>query len=529
MRTSLDNMFRQIREYFGRMEKKARIKLGILTVVVIVLAVITVALLSRTNYMTLHVAQTSSEAGQIIEALREIGEPYEVQGTRILVPEGRVAELRVLLAAQGIIGADEIDYDMLETAAAFNVTTDHATKIYEAQAARELRTQILAFDKIQSAIVTVNFGEYSPFVVSQGVRDATAGVVVVVRGGAMLTMSEAQSIAEMVRGRIPGIKYENISITDSNLNHYKVGDGTMDLSTEINSRIALRNLLQQQIQIQGEQLLAPIFGMNNLQVTANVKLNFDRQVTETVEFDPPIPGEMDGIVRSSSELYENQRNAGAAEGIPGTDTNAVGTVEYPYGTLADGDEYRRAVIEKNYEINETRKIIEYEQGVIEELSIAVLLDNETVVEDYSAEVINLVAKGLGISPDDIAVERLPFSFRGPTIEEIEAEMAALREQERRKEILQMVIMWAVILLLGLAFISLIKTIVRAVRGPEVEELVLAGGGGIDYIADDDYEEIEEYEEVELNTKPTGLEQIEKFIDKDPSAVAQLLRNWLTDD
>jgi flagellar biosynthesis/type III secretory pathway M-ring protein FliF/YscJ len=39
----------------------------------------------------------------------------------------------------------------------------------------------------------------------------------------------------------------------------------------------------------------------------------------------------------------------------------------------------------------------------------------------------------------------------------------------------------------------------------------------------------DYDEVELSTKSVGLEQIERFIDKDAGAVAQLLRNWLTDD
>jgi len=91
----------------------------------------------------------------------------------------------------------------------------------------------------------------------------------------------------------------------------------------------------------------------------------------------------------------------------------------------------------------------------------------------------------------------------------------------------------VILLLGLAFITLVRTIVKTVKPPAEPEPVLADGVmGIDYIAGDDDEvtDISRFEEeVELQTKSTGLEQIERFIDKDPVAVAQLLRNWLTDE
>ena len=111
----------------------------------------------------------------------------------------------------------------------------------------------------------------------------------------------------------------------------------------------------------------------------------------------------------------------------------------------------------------------------------------------------------------------------------------------------MIVMWSVILLLGLAFMMLIRTIVRTIKPPPEPEPVLADGSyGIDYIVDDDADDIDDvddvdvdvdditdvtqYEEVELQqTKSSGLEQIEKFIDKDPAAVAQLLRNWLTEE
>ena len=535
MRAFLDNRLKQTRDFFGKMARKDKIKLAILAVVIIILAIVIVSVLSRTDYETLYVAQSTSEAGKVYQALRDMNEPAKVEGTKILVPEGKSSELRALLATQGVIDSDDPDLLILEGAAGFGITDSYSQKLFEAQRASEIRAQILKSEKIQGAIVTVNFGEYSPFVVSSGVRDATAAVMLVIRGGAMLTNQEAQAIADLVKANVPGVEYGNISITDNNLNHYPVGEESVDIGTEINSRMALQNLFVQQLQSQGEQLLTPVFGASNVRIAAHVRLSFDEKVTETVEFFPPVPGELDGIVRSSSELLESQRRANAAEGIPGTDSNAMGTVEYPYGTLDDGDVYRRAVIEKNYEINETRETINHEQGKIIELGMAVLIDSESVAGDYTTEVANLVSKGLGISPESIAVEHVPFSDHGVSPDEIQAEMEAYEAQARRKEMLQTIIMWAVILLLGLALISLIKSIVRAFKAPvEYEEPALIDGG-IDYIVDDDDIDIDEIivdeqpEEVELNKKSTSLEQIERFIDKDPGAVAQLLRNWLTDD
>ena len=539
MRAFLDNMLKQIKEFFGKMTRRDKIRLAILIVVIIVLAIVAVKVLNRTNYETMYTAQNELEARAIYQALMDMNEPADIEGTRILVPEGSASELRSRLAAQGVLDPDDINYDLLDTASGFNMTSEQAKQYNDAQKAREIRMQILKSDKVSSAIVTVNSGEYSPFVASSGVRAASATVMLTVRSGVMLSSQEAQAIADLVKTSVPGIEYENISITDSKLNHYQIGEDSVDIGTELNTRIALQNLLTQQYKLQGEQLLVPIFGADNVLINVNLRLNFDKKVTESVEYSPSVPGEIDGIVRSSSEMYESQRSAAAAEGIPGTDSNAMGTVEYPYGTLEDGEQYRRALLENNYEIDETRTRIEHEQGTIETISVAVAINSEAVIEDFTDKVVNIVSKGLGITENNIAVEYAPFLYQGIDYEKMQKEMDEYNAQEKRKEMLQTIIMWVVILLLGLALISLVKSIVKTMRGPiEPEEPEFADGGididldyvdYIDYIADDDISDVIEPEEVVLNTKSSSLEQIEKFIDKDPVAVAQLLRNWLTDE
>ena len=527
MRAFIDNMLSQLKEFFGRMEKKDKVRLGILATIIVALAIVIVVVLSRTNYVTLHVAQSEAQAGEILMALREMGEDAKTEGTRVLVPEGRVSDLRAMLSSQGVLGSSQLDFRLLDQAAGFNITDSHAKEIYARQRGQEIRTQILMSDNIQNAIVTVNMGEYSPFVHSQGVRDATAAVMLTVRGGATLTQGEAQGIADLVKSNIPGLTYENITITDQRWTRYPVGDGSVDLGTEMYTRISLRNLLQQQLQIQCEQLITPIFGMDNLRIVASVTLNFDKEVSEQVEFAPPIPGEMDGIVRSSSEIYENQRNASAAGGVPGTDTNGMGTVEYPYATLEDGDEYRRAVREYNYEINETRRIIEHEQGKVEKVSIAISINDAAVEDDYTTEVKSLVAKGLGIAPDNIAVEQIEFKYQGMTIEDIQRQQDEEDARQRRMQMLDSILRYSVLAILIIAIYLLARMIIKILRPePEYADPILEGAGGIDYLAD---EEDPYYTDVELNTKSSALEQIERFIDKDASAVAQLLRNWLTDE
>jgi len=532
MRAFIDRMWAQLREYFGNMSRGSRIRLAILSVLVIALAIVAVSLFTQTTYALLHTAQDQAEVGNIQAALRDMGVPFETDGLRIRVPEKRVQEVKGDLAAQGLLGAGLPDNTIGAGASGFAVTEAHARWLYAAQDAEYIRKAILTSPRISSAHVVVKPGETSPFRIQTGVRSATTSVMVTVVGGGMLSPQEAQAIAEYVRGVVPGIEYENINITDSNLNHYKVGELTMDFGTEMETRVALRMMLQGQMQSQIEQIIAPIFGMNNIEVTTRIELFWDKQVTESVVFNPPVAGELDGIARSSSDLWEASRKAeSAATGVPGTDSNAMGTVEYPYGTLEDGELYQKRLSDRNYEINETREIIEKAQGTVEFISVAVTINEEAVEEDYTEQVRNLITRGLGILQANVSVERMPFGYPDTSLEDAQKALAEQEAMNRRQELIRTIIMWAVLLLLGLMLMLLIWTIVRAVKPPPEPEPVLVGAG-IDYIADEeDYEEIEEeeYEEVELQKKPTGLEQIERFIDKDPAAVAQLLRNWLSDE
>jgi flagellar M-ring protein FliF len=534
MRETADRMLSQIREYLAGMPRGRKIQMAILFLVIIALSIVAVVLLTRTNWVVLPGTGDPTSTSHIYAALTEMGIPTRVEGNQILVPEDRLGDIQMRLRDQGLLGAANFDWDLhLPDASGFGVTDSHAKRLYDAQLGENIRTLILQSNRISNALVIVTSGETSPFRIATNARQSQATIMLTLRGGGMLTPSEAQTIGDIVKNAVPGIEYENMSISDSELNFYRVGDANQDLDLEIGQRAALTNRLTGQIKGSVEQLLSPIFGIRNLEILPHVRLNFDRAHTERIEFAPPIPGEMEGIVRSSERIYENSRRFMDAEGIPGTDTNQMGTVEYPYGTLEDGYEYARAVLSNNYEINQTTTLIEHERGSIEYLSISVLINSltEGVEADFSDEVADLVAKGIGVAPGNIAVHLIPFAYEDTTLADMYAQMAEEEAARRNRELFETILMYVVILLLGVMVLLLGRSIIRAVRPPPEPDAVLvaAGPGGFDILLDDEPGDEKDIEDIELQSKSTGLEQIERFIDKDSASVAQLLRNWLSDE
>lgn len=529
MRNVLDNTLKSLKNFFAKLSKGEKIRLTVLAVGIIALSIIVTAVLSRTDYGVLYSGLGPSDAGEILEALENMGVDAKTRGSdTVLVPEDRVGELRMRLSAGGYQSGN-FDYSIFQNASGFGTTDLEKQTYLQFQLQANLREYILKMDRIKDCLVIVNMPKESSFVLSSNEETASASVLVEVKGGGALTSSEANAIAETVAMGIPGLKKENIRIVDTNMHLYSLDENELgNYPSSIDKQFELEKKLREELELQVVNLLAPVYGGANIKAAANVTLDFNSEIVSSVEFSPPVEGETDGIVVSMSELYENSRTGAGGGGAVGTDSNGLGTVEYPYSDLDEDELYSKVLREANYEINETRTQIEKAKGTVKELSVAVLIDSEAITEDYTDNVSNLVANAIGVKEEFITVERLPFQ----STDEMEARLAeqnAFLKSMQTKEFVINLLKYAVILIIALMVISMIIKIINIATGRREEPMLISPESGIEYIVGDEQSDDSHYPDLDLNAKPEGVQQLERFIDKDPEAVAQLLRNWLSDD
>jgi len=533
MRETIERMLTSIREYLAKMPRKNKIQMVVLALFVIVLAIVVVSLLTRTKWVLLSGTGDATSTSHVYSALQEMGIPVDPRGNLLYVPEKQLDDARMRLREQNLLGSAGLSFDMFGDAAGFGVSSAHEAKIYEFMLGDHIATLLERSPRIQQALVIAYYGESSAFRIQSNIRKPTASVHLVLNGGS-LSPQEAQSVADVVKNAIPGIEYDDIGIVDSDLKSYRVGDSGLDFESVFNDRMAFQNKITEQTKQNVEQLLRPIYDLSNIRVQPNIILNFDDIVISQVEYFPPIPGNEDGIIRSMEEVYEMSRRWSDAEGIPGTDSNAMGsTPQYPWGDLDERDEYRRTMRSLNYDINETRTAINVAQGKIEKFSIGILINSEIeeVDEEFRTELTALVSKAVGIAPAEIEITYLPFSFYDTSFADALAAREAEAARARMDRLIEQILMYGTILMLAIMVIMLVRSVVKTLRPPpEPEEVLIAAGeGGMDIIIGDDDSGEKLLEDLELTTKSAGLEQIERFIDKDAATVAQLLRNWLSDD
>ena len=532
------NALESLRKFWTGMTRGEKIRLVSIAGGIIVLSIVIVAILGRTEYAVIY-SGTPEEAGVIAEQLRSQGERVRTQGANtVLVPEERLSDLGMSLAVSGY---STVGYDLsiLAQASGLGMTDTNRREITKYQTMDTVRTNLKLLDSVGDCLVLLNVPEPSPYARSgRALEESSATVTIVPATAKTFGQTDADTVRQVIAAGT-GIALQNIAVSDSSGRQYPyVEPGDEQQSTDVFAqRLRLKYDLEDLLRTQVETFLAPIFG-DRAKASPSVTLDFDKKVAELIDFEPVV--DESGIVLSSERLYEATQVGEEAEGVPGTDTNGMGTVEYPWEDIQDGETYRRYMETYNYEISRHTTQIEYEMGAIERLSVSVIVDDAVISDDYADTIIDLVTNAIGITDRNlVSVAFMPFNATNAFVDQIAEQEATMRAIQTRRLVNTGIIcgLILIIVILGLLFARwVLRSRAQERRAVELAAQGVVAGAAVDYLADGDIEELAEVIEDEepepelgVNKKTEGLLQLEKFIDSNPEAVAQLLRNWLSEE
>lgn len=528
----------RIVDYFKNLEKGQRTRLVIFAVLAVAIIAAASMLLNQKSYTVLYSGMDAADAGEVLSQLSGIGVDAKAKGTdTILVESSKADSVRMQLAADGYPKSG-FNFDIFSKASGLG-TTDMERRVYfQFQLQDNLSKAIKKMSKILDAVVNLSLADESAFVLSSDQKPASASVLLKLKDGETLTDKEARTIGELVAKSVSNLSLDNVRIVDSNMKLYNL-KGEDDAFENVGTQLQLEQAVKDKLQTQVINLLTPVFGEKHVLAEVNVGLNFDKQTSSSVQFTPPMSASSTGLAVSMQALAEAVKGGGSASGVAGLDLNgANSTASYPQVSADPNSVYSKVSQEANYELNETRTQIEQAQGRIRDLSVAIVLDSSNSEDDYTENVKSLVANAIGVDPGRISVELLPFA----KLENPSADGTADAAFNAQKEMLNtansaattrlLIIAGTAVLMLAL----LIVAIHTLRRRPVVPAYSVSEEPGqlIDYQAGDedmlpgmeapaeDFPEIPQKED-------TVLTQLERYVDKSPDAVAQLLRNWLSDE
>lgn len=508
MGEAIQQVKNQLDEYWQSLDKDKKKKIVIIGIIALLSIIVLTILLTRTKYEVLYRNLSLEDMGDVKSKLDELGIEYKIPDddpTTILVPKDMKNIAKIELASEGL---PQSGYSFLDAFKDSSWTmTDYDKKERMKLALQsELASTIAEIDGIEKATVYIKEKDESGFVLNEYENETTASVFIEKSGRRPLSAQTIEAIKNLVASSV-NMDPEKVQIID-NEGNLLTGDQSESeiLMTE---QFLIRSSLESRINESIKKFLENIFGPGNVDVRSSVNINFDSEKTTVVEFQPPIEGNEEGLIRSIEEVEEHISEAGAV-GVPGVEENIQDYVI----AEEDGENYSRRSSIINYELNEINQEILRAPGQVEDITVAVLINRQVLLdeefnEDIRTDIENLIYAATGLDTRQVEVIARDFALTDtPDLMPIDADENLYRY-----------------IALGILVILIIIAIIiyrrRKIEKEQFEELQqrMAEERAI----------TEEVEDLDLEIeKPRLKYQIDNFVDKNPELAAQLIRAWLNE-
>jgi flagellar M-ring protein FliF len=461
--------------------------------VLLMAAVPFVRWVTEPSYTLLYAGLEDRQLAQVTSELDARGVPFQLQGSRILVPQDQLHLVRANLAEAGVSASPPIaGYELLDQQA-LGVSDFRQRVDLQRAVEGELARTLGAMDAIESATVRLVLPE-DPLFTDQR-TPATASVLI--RPARTLDRTQIEAVTLLVSSAVEGLETEHITVADTSgavlhapgdAGSGGVGDRQQQRTRDFEAALAaeLTQLLQRATD-------APA------SVVVRATLDLDETETQTEVFD-----------RAGVTLREQVTE----ERYEGTGPVAGGTVGVDGGPLlgaAGEGSYEKQDATREFGVGRTTTRTVQAPGGVQQLSVALVVDEGARAAD--GELRDLVTAAAGIDPargDRIAITRVA----APPAVETPSEPAGLR----LLELLPRLVALLVLLVIALALFLMSRR--RQEPTVEPSRVVPARVQALP--------EVPSAAQDELPAGPTVKDEVAELVERQPEEIAALLRGWLAD-
>ncbi len=395
----------------------------------IALGVVVALWMTEPNYAPLYSDASAQDLNEIANVLDAAGIEYKVDSSSgaILVPQAKLPEARLKLAAQGLPGSSAKGFEMLQEDQGFGTSQFMESARYNHALETELARSVESIRSVEQARVHLALPKQSIFIRNR--TKPSASVVVKLYAGRRLSQAQVEAIVNLVAASVPLMEPEQVTVVDQfgRLLSSKSNNELEQTNKEFEYTRKLESSYAERI----VQLLQPIVGEGKVNAEVSAALDFSLIETTREAYDPER-----SVIRSEKISERETRDLNQAIGIPGALSNqppGAGTTDPQAAAGADNpalpaNQTRSAT--RNFEVDRTISHTRSPRGSIERLTVAVVIDSQTVTqedgttetqpwsEQQLAQFEKLVKEAIGYNEsrgDSVSIINAPFA---PVVEEM---------------------------------------------------------------------------------------------------------------
>src|SRR3984893_8737223 len=337
---------------------------------------------SERDFRPLHGALSPEDAGAVVAKVRESGSDYRLSdnGSAVLVPSGKVAELRLELAAAGVPKSGRIGFELFDKTN-FGASDFTEQVNYHRALEGELERSVMALAEVEQARIHITFPKDSIFLESR--QPAKASVLVKLRAGAQLSAQNVAAICQLTASAVDGLAPEGVSVVDMRGNLLNRARKALSSDDAEPSEAALdyRQKIEHDLLAKVNSTLEPLLGDGKFRATASVECDFTSADQSEESFDP------NKSVMVTSQKTEDISGGTLTAGIPGTASNLPRPASRP--TTGAGGVTRRTE-NITYQTSHTVRHLRQPQGAVKRLSVSLLVDSDVRWEGSGAKAKRIV-------------------------------------------------------------------------------------------------------------------------------------------
>src|SRR5580693_1185741 len=280
------------------------------------------------DFRPLYTGLAAEDAGAVVQKLKETATEYRLSenGTTVLAPSAKLAELRLQLATSGLPKSGRMGFELFDKTS-FGMT-DFAEHVnYRRALEGELERSIVSLAEVERARVHLTFPKESVYLEAR--QPAKASVVLGLREGAQLSPQNVMAVCNLLASAVEGLAPEAVSVVDMRGNLLnrprKTGDDGLEGSE---ASLEYREMVEKSLLAKIQSTLEPLLGADRFRATVSAECDFSSGEQSEESFDPA------RSVMLSSQKSEDFAPVALAGGVPGTAANLPRPPARPAGAAS---------------------------------------------------------------------------------------------------------------------------------------------------------------------------------------------------
>jgi flagellar M-ring protein FliF len=531
------------------------------------------------DYRPLYGSLSGMDTKQIMDTLAQADIPYNVEPNSgaLLVKADDLSRARIKLAGAGIAQTDgNVGFEILDKDQGLGTSQFMEATRYRRGLEGELARTISSLNNVKAARVHLAIPKSSVFVRDE--RKPSASILVELYAGRSLEPSQVLAIINLVATSVPELSKSQVTVVDQKGNLLSDQGENSELSMagkQFDYTRRMEGMLTQRVQ----NILQPVLGNDRYKAEVSADVDFSAVESTAESFNPDQPA-----LRSEQSVNEQRSTSSGSQGVPGAlsnqppgpataPQNAAAGAAGAAGPVAPGQPLldangqqimdpatgqpmlapfpadKRVQSTKNFELDRSISHTKQQQGRINRLSVAVVVDDQMKLNpangettsvpwtsDQLARFTRLVQDAVGFDAsrgDSVSVINVPFSTdRGEVIADI-----PFYSQPWFWDILKQAV--GVIFILVLVF-GVLRPVLNNITNPKGRAVGAVGNdvelgsmAGLSGELANDRVSLGGPQSILLPSPTQGydaqLNAIKSLVAEDPGRVAQVVKEWINAD